>query len=179
VIDEKKSTEAVALEHGMNCPHRTPNSDDDCTCGLRWRIALQTEQTMHAAWRKRAEEAEAAIAVSSQDAVAKECERISITIYMAGDIAQAKQIIRGFCWARGWCVTVTPTAYIYSGGEESGFIVGIENYPRFPSTLDELTGKAKELAERLAVLLFQKSYMICTPKTTFWQTDKMPFEKDS
>ncbi len=108
-----------------------------------------------------------------------ECERINITICMAGDIAQAKQIIRGYCWDRGWCVTVTPTTYIYSGGEENGFIVGVENYPRFPSTLDELTGKAKELAERLAVLLFQKSYMICTPTKTLWQTDKMPFEKDN
>lgn len=46
------------LEHGMNCPDY-PGNDEDCTCGLRWRIALQTEQTMSAAWRKRAEEAEA------------------------------------------------------------------------------------------------------------------------
>ncbi len=106
-----------------------------------------------------------------------ECERISITIYMAGDIVQAKHIVRAFCWDRGWCVTVTPTDFIYSGGEESGFIVGIENYPRFPSTLDELTEKAKELAERLALSLFQKSYMICTPKKSMWTCNKMPFEK--
>jgi len=31
----------------------------DCCCGRQDRIALATEQTMHAAWRKRAEEAEA------------------------------------------------------------------------------------------------------------------------
>jgi len=45
------------LKHGMNCPGLIPLGDD-CTCGLKWRIKLQTEQTMHSAWRKRAEEAE-------------------------------------------------------------------------------------------------------------------------
>ena len=46
------------LSHGMNCSALTPGHDDDCTCGLKWRISLQTEQTMSSAWRKRAEEAE-------------------------------------------------------------------------------------------------------------------------
>lgn len=50
---------AAPLTHARSCPALTPMSDADCTCGLQWRIALQTEQTMHAAWRKRAEEAEA------------------------------------------------------------------------------------------------------------------------
>ena len=50
----------VTLAHGMNCPALNPCSERECTCGLEWRIRLQTEQTMHAAWRKRAEEAEAA-----------------------------------------------------------------------------------------------------------------------
>ncbi len=43
--------------HGMNCAYRA-DSDEPCTCGVVLRIALQTEQTMHTAWRKRAEEAE-------------------------------------------------------------------------------------------------------------------------
>ena len=42
------------MEHGMNCPHHA-DKDEACTCAL-------TERTMHAAWRKRAEEAEARIA---------------------------------------------------------------------------------------------------------------------
>lgn len=45
----------------MNCP-ALGGDDADCKCGLQYRIALQTEQTMHAAWRKRAEEAEALLA---------------------------------------------------------------------------------------------------------------------
>lgn len=48
------------LKHGMNCPGLIPLGDD-CTCGLTWRIKLQTEQEMHAAWRKRAEEAEVSL----------------------------------------------------------------------------------------------------------------------
>jgi hypothetical protein len=48
------------LEHTRSCPALTPMSDDDCTCGLVWRIKLQTEVKMHNAWRKRAEEAETA-----------------------------------------------------------------------------------------------------------------------
>lgn len=42
------------MEHGMNCPHHA-DKDEACTCAV-------TERTMHAAWRKRAEEAEARIA---------------------------------------------------------------------------------------------------------------------
>lgn len=48
------------LTHTRSCPALTPG--EDCRCGLEWRVALQTEQTMHAAWRKRAEEAELKLA---------------------------------------------------------------------------------------------------------------------
>lgn len=50
-----------ALRHGMNCSGRA-GDESGCTCGLLWRDQLETERTMHAAWRKRAEEAEAALA---------------------------------------------------------------------------------------------------------------------
>lgn len=54
------------LLHGINCPALcgsdpsfvSPDGDPSCNCGLVWRRHLQTEQTMHGAWRKRAEEAE-------------------------------------------------------------------------------------------------------------------------
>lgn len=47
-----------AMRHGMNCPAGTPGYETDCKCGLHWRDLLQTEREMHAAWRKRATEAE-------------------------------------------------------------------------------------------------------------------------
>lgn len=43
--------------HGMNCAHRS-DSDEPCTCACRHHAAVDTERTMHAAWRKRAEQAE-------------------------------------------------------------------------------------------------------------------------
>lgn len=43
--------------HGMNCAYRS-DSDEHCTCACRYHAAVDTERTMHAAWRKRAEEAE-------------------------------------------------------------------------------------------------------------------------
>ena len=54
------------FEHGRNCAANIPGNDEDCTCGLRWRIQVRTEQEMHAAWRKRAEEAEAELSLSRQ-----------------------------------------------------------------------------------------------------------------
>lgn len=54
------------LEHSMNCDGNIPQRQNDCTCGLKWRIMLQTEQEMHIAWRKRAEEAEKALIITGQ-----------------------------------------------------------------------------------------------------------------
>lgn len=60
ITEREASTPIVpgTAEHGMNCPATNPLNEEDCTCGLRWRIELQTEREMHNAWRKRAEEAE-------------------------------------------------------------------------------------------------------------------------
>lgn len=44
--------------HTRSCPSLTPGNDEDCTCGLTWRIQLATRITLHEAWIKRATEAE-------------------------------------------------------------------------------------------------------------------------
>jgi len=49
----------IDIGHKGNC---TIHRGWDCSCGQQDRIDLATEQTMHAAWRKRAEEAEAELA---------------------------------------------------------------------------------------------------------------------
>lgn len=54
-------------KHGMNCGWYEGYGDSSCTCALKWRAALATERTMHSAWRKRAEEAERALSLSSQE----------------------------------------------------------------------------------------------------------------
>ena len=54
-------------DHGMNCPHHA-DKDEACTCAL-------TERTMHAAWRKRAEEAETRISALEAQVKALTAER--------------------------------------------------------------------------------------------------------
>jgi len=89
-------------------------------------------------------------------------------IFMAGDLAQAKQACREFCFDNGFCVTITPTDFIYTGGEESGFKVGIINYPRFPCSERELREKAFALGDLLMRRLCQHSYTVVGPNDTDW-----------
>lgn len=80
------------LVHGMNCSawhseHGQEVNAEDCTCGLRFRIFVQTEQTLHAAWRKRAEEAETSLQAVTQERdaargyvqfIREECHRLQV-----------------------------------------------------------------------------------------------------
>jgi len=91
-----------------------------------------------------------------------------VSVYMAGDIDHAKQIVRRFCMNEKTCVTVSPTTYIYSGGEEAGFVVAFRNYPRFPSTAESLASKAAGLANLLRKELGQKSFMVVSDEGTTW-----------
>ena len=87
---------------------------------------------------------------------------------MAGDFAQAKQVCREYCYSVGLCVTIEPVDYIYTGGEESGFRIGLINYPRFPSTEESLSDRASSLADILLTRLCQHSYSIVGPRETVW-----------
>lgn len=82
-----------------------------------------------------------------------------VEVFMAGDVEHAKQIVRKFCLESPCCVTVTPTTFVYTGGEEAGFVVGFRNYPRFPTDPYTLRAAASDLAERLREALGQRSYM--------------------
>ncbi len=97
-------------------------------------------------------------------------ETYSVQIFMAGDVDEAKKICREFCYNFGLCVTVTPTTYIYTGGEEAGFVVGLLNYPRFPTAPAVLFDTAGRLAEELRTRLFQHSYLLSTLDKTVWST---------
>ena len=83
-----------------------------------------------------------------------------VELFMAGDVEHAKQVIRRFCKERPCCVTVTPTTYIYNGGEEAGFIVGVRNYPRFPADAHTLREEAGDIGGALREALGQDSYMV-------------------
>ena len=93
---------------------------------------------------------------------------IRFDIFMAGDLAQAKQVCRQYCFDVGLCVTVEPVSYIYTGGEEAGIRVGLINYPRFPTTEEVLHERATTLAQTLMNHLCQHSYSIVGPRETEW-----------
>lgn len=92
----------------------------------------------------------------------------SVKIWMAGNVADAEKVCRHFCWDVGLCVTVTPTNYIYTGGEQSGFVVGLINYPRFPALPNVIEETAERLAKALAEELCQKSWTIETHSQTYY-----------
>jgi hypothetical protein len=96
------------------------------------------------------------------------CPTIRYDIFIAGDIDQAKNTCRSFCFAVGLCVTVEPVAYIYTGAEEQGVRVGLINYPRFPSDAETIRQRAYDLARLLMHDLYQHSYSIVGPDETTW-----------
>lgn len=93
---------------------------------------------------------------------------IRFDIFIAGDLSQAKQVCREFCFAQGLCVTVEPVSYIYTGGEETGVRVGIINYPRFPTDKSTLRNTAMALAHRLMEAMCQHSFTVAGPDETEW-----------
>ena len=78
----------------------------------------------------------------------------------------ARKIIQEYVDAAGLCVTLTPTEYIYTNGGEPGFIVGLINYPRFPSTPEQIAAHAMDLGKRLRKACRQFKVSIVFPETT-------------
>lgn len=99
-----------------------------------------------------------------------ETETFTASIYVAGDIAVAKQICRRYCMEVGECITVEPVTFIYTGGEETGVRVGFINYPRFPQPEEEIRDRAQTLAQRLVTELHQHSASIVFSDRTRWFT---------
>lgn len=95
-----------------------------------------------------------------------------VKIYMAGDINIIKQACRKYCMKVGFCVTVTATDYIYTGGEEYGVEIGLLNYPRFPKTKKEIIQKAIELATLCRDEAQQHSWLVVTPEKTIWNSTR-------
>lgn len=85
------------------------------------------------------------------------------TIY---SIKMVEQICQEYVDRVGLCVTVTPASYIYNDGNEPGAIVGLINYPRFPSTEEDIRRKAILLAIRLKDELKQHRVSIMMPDET-------------
>lgn len=66
----------------------------------------------------------------------------------------------------GLCVSVTDTTYCYTNGNEPGLIVGLINYPRFPSTPEQIKAHALILAELLLKTCKQMKVSVILPTET-------------
>lgn len=126
------------MPHAMNCAGS--HWDGDCTCGLNVRIALETERTMHAAWRKRAEEAEAELramrsagetraepqvtdARVSGDHYGKDCPRGKVQVEFVGCGGPENRYSN-----YGWMPADSAFVEIYVDGERYNVQIGSAHY---------------------------------------------------
>lgn len=101
---------------------------------------------------------------------ARWCPSASVEIHVAGDPADALRSCRRFVHDDPWCVTVARQDFAYKGGCESGVVVTARAYPRFPSTLADLTDKAARLALLLLDDLCQDTCLLVAGRDSVWLT---------
>lgn len=101
----------------------------------------------------------------------KEIKTFTATIYLSGSIETIKQVCRKYC-LRGLCVTIKPTLFIYTGGEEFGVEIGLLNYPRFEESEDDILQNTIELATKCRDEAMQHSWLIVTPEKTIWNSSR-------
>jgi len=100
----------------------------------------------------------------------KTCPTFSVKIWLAGNIQSARLFCAQYLADVGLCVTIIPAIYSYTGGEEDGFVVGLINYPRFPSDPVLIREKAISFGESLTRHLGQGSFLIEMPDEMIWFT---------
>jgi hypothetical protein len=98
----------------------------------------------------------------------------TITIFIAGDIGVARYALRRFAYEYGACFTITPTEFVYTGGEEAGVAIGLVNYPRFPSTVEWLWDRAERLAKVLMPVMNQRTCLLVGTDETRWCVEEPP-----
>jgi hypothetical protein len=100
----------------------------------------------------------------------------NVTVYVGGDVADARRSLRRQTWEAGLCVTVVPCDFVFTGGMESGVAVGFINYPRFPKSPDEIWNRAVEVAVQLRTDLYQKTACVVAGDRTLWLPRDAPNE---
>jgi hypothetical protein len=103
--------------------------------------------------------------------IEKSVKSYQVKIYLSGSIEIIKNVCREYC-LRGLCVTINPTLFIYTGGEEYGVEIGLINYPRFIDEQINILQKAKELATLCRDKSFQHSYLIIDGNETIWNSTR-------
>ena len=78
------------------------------------------------------------------------------------------KFLQEYCDKVGLCVTVTPTRFVYTNGVEDGVAVGLINYPRFPSLMEDIEWHATTLASELMLSMKQLGVSVVFPDDTIW-----------
>lgn len=94
----------------------------------------------------------------------------TVQVFIAGPLHRIEDVCREFCYREGLCVSVEPTRFIYTGGEETGAAIRLVNYPRFPTTPRALALTARRLAKELIEKCHQETALVVSPKFTRWIT---------
>lgn len=81
-------------------------------------------------------------------------------------VSAAKSKIKEYVNAVGLCVTCTETEFIYTRGGEPGLIIGLINYPRFPSSPEQIKAHAIAVAEMLLKECKQMKVTVVMPIET-------------
>jgi hypothetical protein len=93
-----------------------------------------------------------------------------IDIWLCGNKEVIAQACREYCYKVGLCVTVQEADFIYTGGEEKGVRIGLVNYPRLPSSHDDIWQKAYDLADILIERACQHSVLLVGDTQTVWKS---------
>jgi len=90
-------------------------------------------------------------------------------------IDEVRSWVQLYCNEEKLGVTLTPTEFIYVGGGEPGVIIGLINYPRFPSSEFEIKSRAIAIAQGLMKLCHQERVsVVFSDETIMLEKDEYP-----
>jgi hypothetical protein len=99
--------------------------------------------------------------------------------YIGSEIGfgQVEDFIQKWVDENSTCVSVTRTKYLYKGGSENGLAIGFINYPRFPSSEEEIQKNALNLALILMKECEQMRVSVVCPHKTYMFSNDEEIEK--
>mgnify|MGYP001399026409 CR=1 FL=1 len=77
-----------------------------------------------------------------------------------------EKLLQDYCNQFPIGLTVTQTRFLYTNGSEPGIIVGLINYPRFPTLPEILREKAFDIAKLLRAAAKQQRVTVVFPDIT-------------
>lgn len=106
----------------------------------------------------------------------KSCESFEARIYMglkegySGPtrlMDEVYEYLKKVCDKEKYAVSVSPTYFVYPGGEEFGVVITFINYPRFPGKNSDILNSAICLAYDLVVEFRQQRCTVWTPEKSY------------